>query len=87
MVQSCLSQCVENYSSMVDDLMKAIDDVQVNDFYMLSEDLSAIEDEIAACQECFTEMVGGDSTPLKPYEDSITAAASESLAILENYTS
>lgn len=69
----------------MDDFVKANNDLQANDFYMLAEDLSSIEDDITACQDCFSELVGGAS-PMKEYEDSITAGASDSLALLE-YTS
>uniref|UniRef100_A0A5B7C2D6 Putative pectinesterase 3 n=1 Tax=Davidia involucrata TaxID=16924 RepID=A0A5B7C2D6_DAVIN len=82
----CLQQCVDNYSGVSDDFKKAQDAVSSGDLYMIGENLSAVCSEIDACQQCFSEMLGTDESPLAKFEESMKKAAVDGLTALQ-YTS
>ncbi|CAL5357743.1 unnamed protein product [Camellia sinensis] len=84
-VSVCLKQCVENFGYAIDDLKKALDDIAANDNYLLSEDLAAASSDVAGCEQCFEEMVGGNN-PVAEFDKAVKFTTSHCLSMLD-YTS
>lgn len=76
----CVKNCMENFASCIRHLDKAMEDLRGRNSEFLTNDVSAVDGEISACQSCFLE----NQSPLKDLEEAIVKAARECLNVLDH---
>ncbi|KAD6795184.1 hypothetical protein E3N88_06088 [Mikania micrantha] len=61
----CVSECDEVLGAAIDDIKKTLDSIDNQNLAKANFDVSAVSTNVDTCNDCFDEMVGGDSKAKK----------------------
>lgn len=83
--KECVSECDEVFGAAIDDIKKTLDSLESENLMKANFDISAVSTNVDTCNDCFDEMVGGDSE-VKKLGDWVRKITGDALEDLQKAT-